>query len=488
MGGTTIHETTVEKLSTRKTPNRYSAGVLKVMSIFGGVQMVNIICAVVRTKLVAILIGAAGVGLFGIFNSAIEMISGLTMLGIDTSSVRDMAAASEGRKRIVALTVRRLGWILGIIGSIAMAALSPVLSSYSFGTTANAWQFIVLSVCMFFNALTRTNLAILQGLKRFRNLARSSVWGAVAGVAISAPLFYFFGIRSIVPALIGFTFAAYIPSVINAEKLPDIKISRRETWLTCKDFLRLGAYMTATTFAASLVNYLFMSWLNGAADVTIVGYYQAGHTLFYRYAGLVFAAIVVEYYPRLSSVATKRRATTTFVNHEATLLMWILLGIVPAFILAAPLLVRILYAADFMIVIPLVTLGITGTVLRGISWCMSFTILARGDGRLFLITELTSEALALLLNIAGYKIAGLAGLGAAYVIWYAVYTAMIYAIYAFHYRLRLYPRTILQTAAVLTVSAISAAIALGGFPWWLNLPVVAGAVAVAFIQLRKLYR
>ncbi len=465
-----------------------TAGIMKVMSIFGGVQVMTILCAVVRTKLVALWIGAAGVGLFGIFNSAIEMVSSLTMLGIDTSSVRDMAAAPSSRQGLMASVVRRWGWLLGASGALVITVLSPLLSLYSFGDTAHGWQFVALGICVFFGALTKTNLAILQGFRRYRNLARASVWGAIAGVAISAPLFYFFGIDSIVPALIGFALVSYIAAALNSEKLQPTKIDRKKMWEMGGGFLRLGAYMTVAAFAANLVNYLFMSWLNGAADVATVGYYQAGYTLFFRYAGLVFTAIVVEYYPRLSSVASKPRATSTFVNHEATLLMWILLGIIPAFIVAAPLLVRILYTDDFMAVIPLVTLGITGTVLRGISWCMSFTILARGDGRLFLITEVVSESLALVLNIVGYRLWGLTGLGAAYVVWYAAYTAMIAFVYLRIYRLRIYRATVVQTAAVLAISLLSALVALTGSLWWINIPLAAGAMAVAFVRLRRLYR
>ena len=62
--------------------------ILKIMSIFGSVQAVQMLCSVVRTKFVALWIGAAGIGLFGIFSSAFEMISVLVQLGIRNSGVR----------------------------------------------------------------------------------------------------------------------------------------------------------------------------------------------------------------------------------------------------------------------------------------------------------------------------------------------------------------------------------------------------------------
>ncbi len=42
-----------------------SSHVLKVMSLFSGLQMLNIVCSVVKMKLVALWLHASGVGLFG---------------------------------------------------------------------------------------------------------------------------------------------------------------------------------------------------------------------------------------------------------------------------------------------------------------------------------------------------------------------------------------------------------------------------------------
>lgn len=471
-----------------KRHSNLSASVMKVMGIFSGVQFITILCSVVRTKFVALFIGAAGVGLFGIFNSAIDMLAALTLLGIGASSVRDMASADEQRRSLVGNVVRRWGIALGILGAAAMLMLSPALSRYSFNDSSHTWQFMLLSVCLFFNALTNTNNAVMQGFRRYRNLARSSVWGAIAGVIASAPLFYFFGIDSIIPAILTFYAVTFAASWSNRVKLPQIRTDLRTMWENGRSFLRLGAYMTVTGFTGYLVSYLFISWLSTTADVDTAGYYQAGLTLFNRYAGLIFTAIGVEYFPRLASVASKPRATTVYVNHEATLLMWMLLVIIPIFILCAPLIIRVLYTSDFLVMLPMVTFGITGTVLRGISWCISFTILSRGDGKLFLFTEIMSSALCLALNIAGYRLAGLAGLGASYIVWYAAYTLIVGYVYCRIYRLTISRATVVHTSSVFCISVISAIVAVFTPLWWLNIPIAVACATIGAMKLRSLYR
>jgi O-antigen/teichoic acid export membrane protein len=65
------------------------------MWLFSWVQLVTIGCGIVRTKLVALWLGSMGVGLFGLFNTAIDAITTLTQLGIRQSPVRNIASAGE---------------------------------------------------------------------------------------------------------------------------------------------------------------------------------------------------------------------------------------------------------------------------------------------------------------------------------------------------------------------------------------------------------
>ena len=90
-----------------------SARIIKTMGLFGSVQGLVLLCGVVRTKLVALWIGAAGVGLFSIYNSAIDLVVTVAMLGIAASAVRDIAAAPEGMKNLMARAALRWGWVLG---------------------------------------------------------------------------------------------------------------------------------------------------------------------------------------------------------------------------------------------------------------------------------------------------------------------------------------------------------------------------------------
>ncbi|MDE6308699.1 MAG: hypothetical protein K2L81_00750, partial [Muribaculaceae bacterium] len=116
----------------------------------------------------------------------------------------------------------------------------------------------------------------------------------------------------------------------------------------------------------------------------------------------------------------------------------------------------ILYTDDFLVIVPFMVWGITGTVLRAYSWCVAMTILAKGDGRIFVVTESFSAISGLVLNILCYRQWGLTGLGWAYTIWYACYSVVVTVVYIRRYGLRVSRSAIGMVAGAFTLSLVMA--------------------------------
>ena len=121
---------------------------MKAMGIFGGVQVIGILCSIIRTKLVALWIGPVGIGLFGLFNNALEMLSTGTNLGIRSSSVRDISQATDRRDQALiarmVTVVRKWSMWLGLAGALLTLMLAPLLSHITFGDSEHIWGFVAL--------------------------------------------------------------------------------------------------------------------------------------------------------------------------------------------------------------------------------------------------------------------------------------------------------------------------------------------------------
>lgn len=462
---------------------------LRAMSVFGGLQVVQILCSIIRVKLVAVWIGAAGVGLFGIYNSAIEMIATISQLGMRNSAVRDIAGASHSRFAIIAIVIRRWSWMLGLLGAVVTLACAPLLSRLSFDDADHTGGFVVLSVALLLTSLTGGEQAIMQGARKLRRLAISSLWGAIGGLLISIPMYYWWRIDSIVPSIIAYAAVGGVTAAIYRvpTERSDNPVTLRETFTTGRGFIVLGFYMTLSVFIGMLASYIFVSYLNITADTTVVGYYQAGYTLFNRYVGLVFTSIAMEFYPRLARVGQSSHRSSVYVSHEMGIVLWVLLPIVCSFITLAKPIVAILYSPEFETIIPFISWGIVGTILRAVSWCMAFTMLARGDGRVFFVTESVSAVLCVALNIGLYRLWGLSGLGASYIVWYLLYTVIVAIVYYRRYKMTVNRRAILLAAGAMTVCTLTTVLSLS-LGWVIPTLVTCATLIFSYRHLRPMLK
>lgn len=413
------------------------------MSLFGGVQVVSIICSIIRTKLIAVWIGPAGIGLIGLYNSAIEMISTFAGLGIRNSSVRDISINSSSRNkeriRIIITVVRRWSWFVGLLGALITISFAPLLSKFTFNDENHIWGFVALSVVVLINALAGGEFAVMQGTSRLKQLAQASVWGFVSGLIISIPLIFLLRIDGIVIIIIAYSVMTAIFCWIfrNKEYDKNNDLSYKETFRIGTGFIKLGVLMTLSSFVSILFSYIFIAYLNKVSGTSEVGFYQAGYTLVNKYVGLIFASMGMEYFPRLAKATASRRRMSIFVSQEIRIVLLILIPIICGFLLFRELIVTLLYAPEFNIIIPFISWSIIGTIFRAVSWCMAFVILAKGSGKLYLITETISAISGFALNVLFYHLWGLNGLGLSFVVWYIFYTIIISIIYKYHYKLKL---------------------------------------------------
>ena len=65
--------------------------VLKYTGVFGGVQGLNILMSIVRTKLTSYLLGPIGFALMGVYVSVSEFVSSTSNLGVPFASVRHLS-------------------------------------------------------------------------------------------------------------------------------------------------------------------------------------------------------------------------------------------------------------------------------------------------------------------------------------------------------------------------------------------------------------
>lgn len=425
---------------TTKTTNYKS--IFKATSIFGGVQVFNILITLIRGKAVAILIGTAGMGLNGLFLSGLNLIKSISSLGIAESAVRDIskAHATEDAAQIgKTFTVfRRWTWITAAFGIAITISFSPLLSQFSFNSYEHTIDYIWLSITFVFGALTGGIYTLLRGTRQLKYLAQANIFGGVVGLVVALPIFYFYGIKGVVPAIIITAFANYLVSLYFRKKIhfTPTTLDWRETLALGKPMVRLGISLTLINLLAAFVAFVLSAFISKTGSLSDVGLYNAGLAIVDGYVGMVFTAMATDYFPRLSAVIGEDSKWKQLVNEQAELVL-IILGIVLVLLISTtPVLIRILLSKEFLTAQDFIFWAVLSIPLKGLVWVLGFIVLAKGDNKLFLIVEVASNLLLLSFNLLFYKFYGINGLGISMLISYSIFIVTMLTILKQKYEFR----------------------------------------------------
>ena len=418
--------------------------VLNATSLFGGVQVINIIISLVRSKVIALLIGPIGMGISNLLLTTMELINGLTNLGLERSAVKDISLANtNSNSKSVAKTIsilKKLVWLTITIGIILMIALSPWLSEIAFGNKDYTISFIWISIALLFKQLSSSQLAILQGLRKLQYLAKANLLGNFIGLLITLPLYYFFRIDAIVPAIIIATFMSFIFTYYYSQKLDiaPVAISRKEAVSEGKGMINLGVMLSLSSMITLLVAYIIRIYIGSSNEteelgLIDVGLYSAGFVILNSYVGIIFNAMGTDYFPRLSEIANDIIKLRKTVLEQAIVAILLITPIIVVFLAFAPLIIVILYSNEFSPIVAMVTWGILGMIFKAVSWSMGYMIIAKGDSKVFIKTAIGFNAILLLINIVGYHYGGLEGIGISFFIYYIIHFITIRIITYYRY-------------------------------------------------------
>jgi len=406
--------------------------IFKATSLFGGVQVFIVLIGIIRNKIIAVLLDLQGMGLIVLFERPLGIISLITEMGLGASSIRDIAKANANGDEInisrTIKTVRRWVWMTGLTGMLVVIALSPLLSKTIDGKTSYTWAFILLSVTLLFSALSNGQTAILRGLRRLKDTAKVSLFGSSFGLILSVPIYYLYGIKGIVPTLIITALFVLLTSWYFSSKikLQPVKISYKESFYQGKDMIKLGIIISMSNLISQIVSYVIPLFITYKSGVEILGLFEAGWKITNQYVAVIFTAMTVDYFPRLISLQSNREKMSEAVNHQAEIAILIIAPLMLIFISFLPIIVHIIYKGNFLPIIDFVQWMILGMLLKTASWALSHIIVAKGDNRLFFLSELFAAITFLLLIIIGYTLFNLMGIGIAFVLHYSFYlTAMI---------------------------------------------------------------
>ena len=406
---------------TEKQNNSYNQ-IVKTFSLFGGVQVFKILISIIRAKFVAILLGTSGLGILGLLSSTIVLLGSISNLGLNSSAVLTISKAANNNDKTFInrsiIILRRWIFFTGILGAVLTLILASNLSQWVFGNDEYIWAFVWLSLTLFFQALSNGQLALLQGLRKLNHLANATVIGSSLGLCISLLLFYFYGIKGIVPSLILTAASTLLISWYYARKIKveKVKITILESYRGGLDMVKLGGIFVITNLFGVGVMYLIQIFINKTGGIDQVGLYGSAFGIINGYFGMIFTAMSTDLFPRLAGLSNDNPKFIKLINQQSEILMLILTPLLIFLISFLPIVIRILLTDKFLPIISLLQWAILGVFFQGICYPLGLAVAAKGYYKLYFIIVMTLHSATLLAYLILYYFLKLEGIGIAFLL------------------------------------------------------------------------
>lgn len=394
--------------------------ILKATSLFGGVQFIGLFGSILKTKVAALLIGVSGVGVFGVLNSTLSFILALTRCGLDLTAVREIASGTKEDVPKKVNLVERLILFTGLVGTVVFLMLSPWLSQLAFSNRTYTLFFVTISIAVLFNQLAIGNMAILQGVKSLKRLAKVIAFSSLASLIPTVCIYYFFGENGVPWVIVVTAIISYIISKYYVDKLKIKKyaLSLSTLMVQGKSVLKSGFYLSLANIISLSVGFIVQIFITNTGGIEQAGLYSAGYVIINSYVAVFFSALSKDFFPRLTEVSKSKELVTKTVNEQAYMLLLMLTPLILIFLVLKPFIVALLYSKEFLPILGMITYGIVGTAFNAVSWSMGFIMIAKGDSKLYLITEFVSNGMMVLAILVGYHLGGLTGLGIGFLMYH----------------------------------------------------------------------
>ncbi|MCM1021841.1 MAG: oligosaccharide flippase family protein [Muribaculum sp.] len=480
---------------TQQSLNSYK-NIFRGMKIFGGVQAFQMFVSLLRGKFVSIFLGQGGMGISTLFTSSASTIQQLAALGVPIATARDVAGSVNNvnaLSRLVAAS-RLATSITGLLAAIGCAVFASTLSNFTFGTSDQTYNFIMLGAVVWLQMAGANEVALMQGMRQLKRLGRSSLAASAVGLCFAAPMYYLWGNSAIVPSLLVMATIAFgLYRYNSSQALRQVGIITfngikfGNMWNDARSLLSFGIILTSAAVATQATMYLANVFISSVGSYDDLGLYSAGSSICTQCIAMIFAAMAMDYFPRLVKCIQCRDEWLTAVQRQAELVALFASPIAIALIFAAPYVIEILFTDDFLPMTTMLRYMAAGIFLRSLSYPLGYITLAKGNKALYFCLEgIVCNIVFILAMCLGYFAWGVNGLGIATIIIYGADTIVYYVVnrYAYGFRYGSACRRTLPILLLPVVLSLTASVALPTA--WANVSVAILFIATSAYAIRKL--
>ena len=364
--------------------------------LLSGSSIVAIVMTLATAKGLAVLVGPRGVGEFALLQSVVDLAVLLAGLGISVSIVRLVADALDRRDDIRATAARMassiLVWSLGGIAAGILFALRDLIAEAIFGSTNPSGAVVAAAAAVPLTLAATTNIATLSAYREVGAIAtlRSVAVVVMASVTLVAVLLI--GDAGVAVGILASSAVLWLggKAMLGWRTTTNRWPGASSIWAATKSLVSLGVPFAGSAIVGTGIQLTIPILVAFQVSTEGAGFYRAATQVSAGYLAFIGAAMLQDYYPRLSSEQSRPDVLVALIDQQLKLIMILTLPLILVGIALSDLIVPILYSPRFEPAVAILSWQLVGTILKLPSWTLSFAILARGRSTVYFAVELVA--------------------------------------------------------------------------------------------------
>ena len=395
--------------------------------------IIRMLAGIISVKFVAYIVGPSGVALIGQLQSFISITNSGANMGMGQGTIKYL---SENRKdKIKHQKILSSSFFVTVFCSIIISTVILVfyntIGNYLFKTNDFDFIIIILALSLSFYAVQQILTQALNGYQEIKKLIAAKIVTSIIGLIFTLLLVYIAGVEGALLALVITQIIGFIVLIYFSLKSSWFKKEMFFSGYDKETLKRLFKYslMTFVSFILLNVRQIYLrDYVIENLSANAAGHWQAIWKISEIYLTVITFSLSIYYLPKLSSVNDKQTLKKEiFKGYKLILPVVFVLSIL--MYLFRDLIILILFSKEFNPVRDLFLYQLIGDVLKIASWLLSFMMIAKAMTKEFLITEVVSISLFLILSLCFFNNYGVLGLTYAFAINYAIYLIMMIVLF-----------------------------------------------------------
>ncbi|MBI5607679.1 MAG: oligosaccharide flippase family protein [Deltaproteobacteria bacterium] len=358
---------------------------LRVTMLLGSVTVINLLVSIVRTKIVALYVGKAGMAVLAQLADWQTLLATYVLLGSEQGLVALSADAwarhsREGIERLLRVVRTRIAPPVAL-ALLVLALASPWLMPAVTGHDGTVLAGAGATLSLLLQLWVRPRQSILNGAKAFGLIARSKIIESLSAVAVVIPLVLAFGLPGAMWSLAVVHLSSLLATAWVWRQLPLPAVAAQPEHGNSqegKTLRQFGGAILITGGAASLISLLLRRRIIEVLGLEQAGLWQVAHSLTLQYLGIVLGAMSAYSFPAYRAAAQRPGQLEIEVNQTLRSVLLVITPIIVGLLTLREILILVLFSRDFSGAADLMQIQLVGDLFKVVAWATGLTLLASG--------------------------------------------------------------------------------------------------------------